>query len=96
MWNEIELAGKAFGSEKGVTYFELSDQEAARWTKAVEPVVTDYIKKMAGKGYSESEVKGWVDFMRDRIKYWTAKQMEYKIPSPTGPAGMRPEAYVLK
>ena len=96
MWNEIELVGKVFGATKGVTYFELSDQEAARWQKAVEPVVTDYIKRMVGKGFSESEVKGWVGFMRGRIKYWTAKQMEYKIPSPTGPAGMRPEAYVIK
>jgi hypothetical protein len=51
---------------------------------------------MTGKGYSESEVKGWVDFMKDRIKYWTAKQIVYKIPSPTGPAAMRPEALVLK
>jgi len=96
MWNEIELVGKAFGLTKGVKYIELSDAEAARWKKAVEPVIADYIKKMAGKGYKESEVRGWIAFMRDRIKFWTAKQMEYKIPSPTGPAGMRPEAYVVK
>ncbi|MDP2643516.1 MAG: TRAP transporter substrate-binding protein [Desulfobacterales bacterium] len=94
MWNEIEMAGKAFGASKGVTYFELSDQEAARWVEAVQPVIADYIKTMAGKGFSASEVKGWMDFMRGRIKYWTEKQMEYNIPSPTGPAGMRPEAYV--
>jgi len=94
MWNEIELEGKAFGLEKGVKFVELSDQEGARWQKAVEPVITQYIKLMVGKGFSESEVKGWIDFMRDRIKYWTEKQMEYKIPSPTGPAGIRPEAYV--
>jgi TRAP-type C4-dicarboxylate transport system substrate-binding protein len=96
MWNGIETAGKAFGLTKGVTYYELSDEEAARWIKAVEPVIANYIKKMTGKGYSESEVKGWVDFMRERIKYWSDMQMTYKIPSPTGPAGMRPEALVLK
>jgi TRAP-type C4-dicarboxylate transport system substrate-binding protein len=96
MWNEIEFAGKAFGASKGVTYFELSDQEAARWQKAVEPVIANYIKTMTGKGFSEAEVKGWVDFMKERINYWTAKQIEYKVPSPTGPAGMRPEAFVLK
>jgi hypothetical protein len=37
-------------------------------------------------------VKEWIAFMRERIKYWTAKQIEYRIPSPTGPAEMRPEA----
>ncbi len=96
MWNEIELAGKTFGAEKGVQYFELSDQEAARWIATVDPVISDYVKTMVSKGFSESEVKGWIAFMKERIKFWTAKQMEYKIPSPTGPAGMRPEAYVLK
>jgi hypothetical protein len=49
---------------------------------------------MVSKGYSESEVKGWIEFMKERNKYWTEKQMEYKIPSPTGPMGVRPEAYV--
>jgi len=94
MWNEIELVGKAFGTEKGLTYLELSDEEGARWQKAVEPVIANYIKTMVGKGFSESEVKGWIDFMKARNKYWTEKQMEYKIPSPTGPEGVRPEAYV--
>ena len=96
MWNEIELVGKAFGATKGMKYIEMSDQEAARWAKAVEPVMASYTKRMAGEGYKEAEVQEWIAFMKDRIKYWTAKQMEYKIPSPTGPAGMRPEAYVQK
>lgn len=96
MWNEIELVGKAFGKTKGMTYRELSDQEAARWQKAVQPAFSKYIKMMVSKGFSESEVRSWIAYMQERIKYWTAKQIEYKIPSPTGPAGMRPEAYVLK
>ncbi|MBW2064716.1 MAG: TRAP transporter substrate-binding protein [Deltaproteobacteria bacterium] len=96
MWNEIELVGKAFGRTKGMEYIELSDEEAARWKKAVGPVFTNYISMMRGKGFSGSEVKAWVDYMRERIAYWTKKQIEYKIPSPTGPAAMHPEAYVLK
>ena len=94
MWNEIDMAGKAFGKTKGMEYIELSDQEAARWQKAVEPVIADYIKSMVSKGYTEAEVKSWIAYMKERINYWTEKQMEYNIPSPTGPAGMRPEAYV--
>ena len=96
VWNEIDLVGKAFGATKGVKYIELSDDEAARWKKAVEPVISDYIKTMVGKGFPEAEVKGWISFMRERISYYTKKQMEYYIPSATGPAGMRPEAYVSK
>lgn len=94
MWNEIEFTGKALGASKGMEFIELSDQEAAGWVKAVEPVVANYVKSMTGKGFSESEVNEWIAYQRERIKYWTDKQMEFKIPSPAGPAGMRPEAYV--
>ena len=96
MWNEIELEGQEFAIQKGVKFIELSDQEGERWDKAVEPLIADYVKLMVGKGHSEAEVKGWISYMKERIKYWTAKQIEYKIPSPTGPAAMRPEAYVIK
>jgi TRAP-type C4-dicarboxylate transport system substrate-binding protein len=92
MWNEIDLEGRAFATEKGVKYLELSEQEAARWEKAVEPVIEDWIKAIGSKGYKQADAKAWVAYLRERIKYWTGKQIEYKIPSPTGPAAVRPEA----
>jgi TRAP-type C4-dicarboxylate transport system substrate-binding protein len=91
MWNEIELGGKNFAEKKGVTFIELSDAEAARWKKAVEPVIANYVKTMVGKGFAESEVNGWISFLRERIEYYSKKQIEYRIPSPAGPAEMRPE-----
>ncbi|MDF1552027.1 MAG: TRAP transporter substrate-binding protein [Deferrisomatales bacterium] len=94
MWNQIELVGKEFGKSKGMEFIELSDAEAAKWQKAMDPVFADYIKDTVSKGYTEQEVKDWIAYMKERIPYWTEKQMENKIPSPTGPAGMRPEAYV--
>jgi TRAP-type C4-dicarboxylate transport system substrate-binding protein len=95
MWNEIELVGKAFGAQQGVKYYEYSPEEAAKWQKAVEPVITKSIKNMVGKGFPESEVKGWIAYMKERNKYWLEKQIEYKIPSPTGPAEVRPD-YIAK
>lgn len=94
MWNEIDLAGRAYGKTQGVEFIELSDEEASRWQQRMEPVVADYVKNMVAKGFTEDEVKGWVAYMKERIAYWTEKQKEYNIPSPTGPAGIRPEAYV--
>jgi TRAP-type C4-dicarboxylate transport system substrate-binding protein len=91
MWNQIELVGKAFGAQQGVKYIEYSDQESARWQKAVDVVIANSVKSLVGKGFAESEVKGWIDYMKERNKYWMAKQIEYKIPSPTGPAEVRPE-----
>jgi len=92
MWNDIDLDGRAFAQEKGVKYMELSDQEAARWLRAAEPVVADYVKSMSTKGYSEPEAKAWVAFLRSRSEYWTAQQIERKIAAATGPVALRPEA----
>jgi hypothetical protein len=91
MWNQIELVGRAFGAAQGVKFIEYSDQESARWQKAVDVVIANSVKSLVGKGFAESEVKGWIDYMKERNKYWMAKQIEYKIPSPTGPAEVRPE-----
>jgi TRAP-type C4-dicarboxylate transport system substrate-binding protein len=90
IWNDIDLVGKKFGAEKGVEYIELSPAEVERWKQAVAPVIDNYVKRMAKKGYSEAEVKGWIKFLKERIVYWMAKQMELKISSATGPAEMRP------
>ena len=96
MWNEIELVGKAFGLTKGMEYIELSPQEAIRWQNAIEPLINNYVQEYVKKGFKESEIRGWIEYMYARIAFWTEKQIENKVPSPTGPPEMRPEAYVLK
>jgi TRAP-type C4-dicarboxylate transport system substrate-binding protein len=90
MWNSIDFYGKDFAIKKGVEIIELSPQEAARWKEATAPVVEDYVKEMVGKGYSETEVRGWIKFLEERIDYWTKKQIKLFITSPTGPDEMRP------
>ena len=82
MWNGIEFPGKAFGQEKGVEYIELSAEQAARWKQAVQPVIENYIKDMVSKGYPESEVKGWFQYIKERTDYLAAKQKFYQIQSP--------------
>jgi TRAP-type transport system periplasmic protein len=89
MWNSLEFPAKEGLIKQGMTVTELSPQEAARWKEAVAPVIDAYVKRMAGSGHSEADVKSWIKFLRDRIDYWTAKQIELKIKSVTGPAGMR-------
>jgi TRAP-type C4-dicarboxylate transport system substrate-binding protein len=90
MWNVIDFFGKEFAQQEGVLIIELSPEEAARWQKAAAPVIENYIKDMVGKGYSEAEARGWIEFVRERIDYWTAKQIQLRIKSPTGPDAMRP------
>jgi TRAP-type C4-dicarboxylate transport system substrate-binding protein len=90
MWNRIDAEGMDFAIKEGVEIIYLPRQEAAKWKKATAPVVEKYVKEMVGKGYSESEVRGWIKFIRERIDHWTKRQIDWRIKSPTGPAAMRP------
>jgi TRAP-type C4-dicarboxylate transport system substrate-binding protein len=90
MWNSVDFDGKDFASEKGVEILQLSKKDVDQWKKVTEPVINNYVKDLTSKGYSESEVKGWISFLRERIDFWTAKQLDYRIKSPTGPDEMRP------
>jgi TRAP-type C4-dicarboxylate transport system substrate-binding protein len=90
MWNSIDFAGRDFAKEKGVELIELSDDQVAKWKSVTAPVIDSYIKDMTSKGYTESEVKSWIAYLRERIDFWTKKQIEYRITSPTGPEAMRP------
>jgi hypothetical protein len=76
--------------EQKVEFIDLTPEQAARWKDATKPVIEDYIKKMAGSGFTEAEVRGWIKYLEERIDYWTAKQIELRIKSPTGPKEMRP------
>ena len=92
MWNSVDFIGKAFGLAKGVTFIDLSPGEVLRWKAAVEPVIDDYVKRLVGKGFSESEVRGWIKFLRERSDFWTKKQITLRIPSAAGPPEVRLEA----
>ncbi|GAI65441.1 unnamed protein product [marine sediment metagenome] len=85
MWNSIDFDGKEYALSLGVEFFDLSETEAVRWVTAVEPVIDDYVANMVDKGYSEAEVRGWIDFLREREEYWTDKQIAWHIMSAAGP-----------
>jgi len=90
MWNSVDFAGKAYGVEQGVEFIELSPAEAAKFKAAVEPVIDNYVANMVAKGYSEAEVRGWIDFLRERSDYWMAKQIGWHITSAAGPPEVTP------
>jgi TRAP-type transport system periplasmic protein len=90
MWNLIDSEGKEFGIEQGVEIIDLPPEEVTRWREAAKPVIEGYVKKMTGSGFAEPEVRGWIRYLEERIDYWTGKQLELRIKSPTGPPEMRP------
>lgn len=89
MWNFIDFEGKDAILKAGGEYINLSKEEEARWEKAVQPVHEDYVKRMVSKGFAESEVRGWIKYLKERTAYFTKRQRELKIKSVTGPAELR-------
>jgi len=53
--NAVEQEGVEYGKAKGHIFLMLSPEEAARWTKAVEPMYQDYVKRMSAKGLPGKE-----------------------------------------
>ncbi len=82
LWNQMDIEGVDLFKSKGGQVLPLTDAEASRWKKAVEPVVTDYKKSMASKGYKEADVDGWLKYIAERIEYWKKQEKDRKIASP--------------
>jgi TRAP-type transport system periplasmic protein len=88
LWDSMDIEGRDLFTKTGGQMIDLSDAEAERWKKAVEPVIGSYKKQMVasrlsreGKGYSEAEVDGWIKYIKERIAYWHKEQKARKIPS---------------
>lgn len=89
MWNLIDTEGKEFALKKGVEIVQLPPEEMERWKTKAGLVTQNFIKEMKGKGYSETEIRNWLAFLKERIQYWTQKQITLRITSATGPAEIK-------
>ena len=82
LWNQMDIEARDLFKSGGGQVIPLSDSEAARWVKAVEPIIGAYKKNMASKGYKESEVDGWLSYIKERVEYWKKQQRDRKIAAP--------------
>lgn len=80
-WNLINVEGFQTAIAQGAEFITPSDEEAARWQEAVQPVIENYVTKMVEKGFSEQEVREWIAFIKERVAYWTEQQAAQNIPS---------------
>jgi TRAP-type C4-dicarboxylate transport system substrate-binding protein len=80
-WNEADVAGIQYSlSIPGNEVYKLSDAEGKRWSATVQPVLGAYEQTMTGKGFSDPHQ--YIDYIRDRVAYWTAREAEQNIASP--------------
>ena len=78
----MDIEGRDLFKSVGGQIINLSDAEAEKWKKAVEPVLDSYKKDMVSKGYKEADVDGWVKFIRERIDYWAKEEKKRGIANP--------------
>lgn len=64
-WDKLDKMGKDFTLKKGNKCISLSPEEAARWAKAVQPVIQDYIKSRTAKGLPAGD---YVETVRMLVK----------------------------
>jgi TRAP-type C4-dicarboxylate transport system substrate-binding protein len=81
LWDSMDIEGRDLFTSKGGQMIYLSDTEAAKWVKAVEPIIGAYKKNMASKGYKEAEIDGWLKYIEERIDYWHKEQKKRGIPA---------------
>jgi len=84
MWNAIDIGGIEYARQMGVQFADFTSEEAGRWMERATPVIENYVEKMKTKGYSESEVREWLAFIKERTEYWSAKQVALRIKTATG------------
>ncbi|MCX8022708.1 MAG: TRAP transporter substrate-binding protein [Syntrophorhabdaceae bacterium] len=82
IWNKMDIDGVEALKKVGGQVINLSDAEAARWIKAVQPVMAGYKKEMVSKGHKEAEVDSWISFIRERIAYWRKEEAKRGVPTP--------------
>lgn len=81
LWDQMDIEGRDLFTGQGGQVISLSDAESSKWIKAVDPVIADYKKNMVSKGYKETEVDGWLKFIKERIDYWQKEQKKRGLTS---------------
>ena len=80
-WNGIDTEAIQLFKQQGGQIVQLEDTEAARWKKAVEPLIEDYKKQSVSAGFKPAEVDAWISYIRERVTNWTKAGNEKGIKS---------------
>jgi TRAP-type C4-dicarboxylate transport system substrate-binding protein len=79
-----DVEGMKHGKKLGVKFIDLSPDQVKKWKDAIKPVIGSYVKQMVDKGYSKADMKARLDYLNQRIAYWSKWQKDQGIKSPTG------------
>lgn len=90
LWDEIDIKAKHYALQIGTKMIELTPEEGNRWKLVVEKKVIDsYLKERVAAGFASEEIKSYIDFLKERVEYWTKRQEKLGIKSIYGPEEIR-------
>ncbi len=89
LWNRMDFEARREALTHKMEIFQLSDEEVKKWKEAAMLAIEEHVNTMVASGYIESEIRGWLEYIRGRIQYWTQQQIEQGLKSLTGPDGIR-------
>jgi TRAP-type C4-dicarboxylate transport system substrate-binding protein len=89
MFNQIDFDGGKLLQQNKVKMVDLSADEVTKWKNKAAPVTDLYVQDMVKRGFSESEIRGWLSYIQERNDYWLQKQIDMGLKSATGPAEIR-------
>lgn len=65
LWDELNQEGKDVFLQKGGKIVVLSNEENARWSERLRPILDDYVKETKSKGLpGEEALKFCIDFLK--------------------------------
>ena len=79
VWNDVDVEAMEYMKGLGRDIIPLSDEEAAKWKTAVQPVIDDYKKGLESKGFKSAEIDEYINFVKNRIPYWRNKEKELGV-----------------
>jgi TRAP-type C4-dicarboxylate transport system substrate-binding protein len=65
LWDELDKEGKELTLKRGNKIIALSKEENAKWRKAVDPIIDEYVKSLKSKGLPGEEA---VQYLKETIK----------------------------
>lgn len=81
VWNNLAIEGLDFFKQNGGQVVTVSEAESTRWIKAVDPVIASHKEELVSKGFKAADVDGWLNYIKERMDYWTIQQKSKNIPS---------------
>jgi TRAP-type C4-dicarboxylate transport system substrate-binding protein len=79
VWDDQAVAGMQYAKSVGCTVYTISDEEEARWTAALLPVIDAKLQDLTTKGFSQQQVEDAWAYFQSRVDYWNGQQASNNI-----------------